>query len=412
MTRPAELGSFRANTAGKGTKMSDATMVELGEDYPELRESVRKICAQYPGTYWAGLEDEQAYPTAFVEELTKAGFLGALIPEEYGGSGLPVRAAAVILEEINASGCVASQGHAQMYIMGTLLRHGSDEQKRKYLPGIAAGRIRLQAFGVTEPTTGSDTTQLKTRAVRDGDSYIINGQKVWTSRAMHSDMMLLLARTTSADQVKKRSDGLSVFLIDMRAMNTGTGLEVRPIKAMINHNTTEIFFDNFRIPADSLIGEEGKGFRYILDGMNAERILVASEAVGDGRWFVKKATQYAKDRVVFGAPIGKNQAVQFPIARAWAELEAADMVCRRAAALFDDGKECGADANIAKLLASEAAWKAADTCMQTYGGFAYAREYEIERKWREVRLYQIAPISTNLILGYVGQHVLGMPRSY
>ncbi len=392
--------------------MSDATMVELGEDYPELRESVRKICAQYPGTYWAGLEDEQAYPTAFVEELTKAGFLGALIPEEYGGSGLPVRAAAVILEEINASGCVASQGHAQMYIMGTLLRHGSDEQKRKYLPGIAAGRIRLQAFGVTEPTTGSDTTQLKTRAVRDGDSYIINGQKVWTSRAMHSDMMLLLARTTSADQVKKRSDGLSVFLIDMRAMNTGTGLEVRPIKAMINHNTTEIFFDNFRIPADSLIGEEGKGFRYILDGMNAERILVASEAVGDGRWFVKKATQYAKDRVVFGAPIGKNQAVQFPIARAWAELEAADMVCRRAAALFDDGKECGADANIAKLLASEAAWKAADTCMQTYGGFAYAREYEIERKWREVRLYQIAPISTNLILGYVGQHVLGMPRSY
>jgi acyl-CoA dehydrogenase len=392
--------------------MSDATMVELGEDYPELRESVRKICAQYPGTYWAGLEDEQAYPTAFVAELTAAGFLGALIPEEYGGSGLPVRAAAVILEEINASGCVASQGHAQMYIMGTLLRHGSEAQKRKYLPKIAAGRIRLQAFGVTEPTTGSDTTQLKTRAVRDGDSYIINGQKVWTSRAMHSDMMLLLARTTSADQVKKRSDGLSVFLIDMRAMNTGTGLEVRPIKAMINHNTTEIFFDNFRIPADSLIGEEGKGFRYILDGMNAERILVASEAVGDGRWFVKKATQYAKDRVVFGAPIGKNQAVQFPIARAWAELEAADMVCRRAAALFDDGKECGADANIAKLLASEAAWKAADTCMQTYGGFAYAREYEIERKWREVRLYQIAPISTNLILGYVGQHVLGMPRSY
>ena len=392
--------------------MSDETLVAIGEDYPELRYSVRKICARYPGTYWAGLEDEQAYPTAFVNELTQAGFLGALIPEEYGGSGLPVRAAAVILEEINASGCVASQGHAQMYIMGTLLRHGSEAQKRQYLPEIAAGRIRLQAFGVTEPTTGSDTTQLKTRAVRDGDSYIVNGQKVWTSRAMHSDMMLLLARTTSADQVKKRSDGLSVFLIDMREMNTGKGLEVRPIKAMINHNTTEIFFDNFRIPASSLIGEEGRGFRYILDGMNAERILVASEAVGDGRWFVRKATQYAKDRVVFGAPIGKNQAVQFPIARAWAELEAADMICRRAAALFDDGKECGADANIAKLLASEAAWKAADTCMQTFGGFAYAREYEIERKWREVRLYQIAPISTNLILGYVGQHVLGMPRSY
>jgi acyl-CoA dehydrogenase len=392
--------------------MSDETLVALGEDFLELRESVRKICARYPGTYWSGLEDQQAYPTAFIDELTQAGFLGALIPEEYGGSGLPLRAAAVILEEINASGCVASQGHAQMYIMGTLLRHGSEVQKRDNLPGIAAGKIRLQAFGVTEPTTGSDTTQLKTRAVRDGDHYVINGQKVWTSRAMHSDMMLLLARTTSADQVKKRSDGLSVFLVDMSEMNQGKGLEVRPIKAMINHNTTEIFFDNFRIPASSLIGEEGKGFRYILDGMNAERILVASEAVGDGRWFVKKATQYANDRVVFGAPIGKNQAVQFPIARAWAELEAADMICRRAAALFDDGKECGADANIAKLLASEAAWKAADNCMQTFGGFAYAREYEIERKWREVRLYQIAPISTNLILGFVGQHVLGMPRSY
>jgi acyl-CoA dehydrogenase len=392
--------------------MSDATVVTLGEDYPELRESVRRICAGYPGTYWSALEDKEAYPTEFVNELTEAGFLAALIPEEYGGSGLPVRAAAVILEEINASGCVASQGHAQMYIMGTLLRHGSEAQKKEYLPRIASGKLRLQAFGVTEPTTGSDTTQLKTRAVRDGDSYIVNGQKVWTSRAMHSDMMLLLARTTSADQVKKRSDGLSVFLIDMSEKNQGKGLEVRPIKAMINHNTTEVFFDNFRIPASSLIGEEGKGFRYILDGMNAERILVASEAVGDGRWFIKKATSYANERVVFGAPIGKNQAVQFPIARAWAELEAADMVCRRAAALFDDRKECGADANIAKLLASEAAWKAADTCMQTYGGFAYAREYEIERKWREVRLYQIAPISTNLILGYVGQHVLGMPRSY
>ena len=392
--------------------MSEETLVALGEDYPELRETVRKICARYPGTYWSGLEEEEAYPTEFVSELTEAGFLGALIPEEYGGSGLPLRAAAVILEEINASGCVASQGHAQMYIMGTLLRHGNEAQKRRYLPEIAAGRIRLQAFGVTEPTTGSDTTQLKARAVRDGDSYLITGQKVWTSRALHSDMMLLLARTTSADQVKKRSDGLSVFLIDITGRNTGKGLEIRPIKAMINHNTTEVFFDNFRIPADSLIGEEGKGFRYILDGMNAERILVASEAVGDGRWFVKKATQYAKDRIVFGAPIGKNQAVQFPIARAWAELEAADMICRRAAALFDNGKDCGADANIAKLLASEAAWKAAETCMQTFGGFAYAREYEIERKWRETRIYQIAPISTNLILGYVGQHVLGMPRSY
>ena len=387
------------------------TLVPIGEDFPELREPVRRICAKYPGTYWQQLEDEQAYPTAFVEELTAAGFLGALIPEEYGGSGLSLRAAAVILQEINASGCNASQGHAQMYIMGTLLRHGSEEQKRKYLPEIAAGRIRLQAFGVTEPTTGSDTTQLKTRAVREGDEYVINGQKVWTSRAMYSDMMLLLARTQSADQVKKRSDGLSVFLIDLKA-NIGKGVDIRPIKAMINHNTTEVFFDNLRVPASTLIGEEGNGFRYILDGMNAERILVASEAIGDGKFFIKKATDYANSRVVFGRPIGQNQAVQFPIARAWAELEGADMVCRRAAALFDDGKECGADANIAKLLASEAAWKAGEAAMQTHGGFSYAREYDIERKWRDCRLFQIAPISTNLILAYVGQHVLGMPRSY
>ena len=392
--------------------MTKETMMSISEDFPELRESVRKLCEKYPGSYWNRLEDQQAYPTEFITELTQAGFLGALIPEEYGGSGLSIRAAAVILEEINASGCNASQGHAQMYIMGTLLRHGSDEQKQKFLPGIAAGKIRLQAFGVTEPTTGSDTTQLKTRATRDGDGYLVNGQKVWTSRALHSDMMLLLARTTPADQVKRRSDGLSVFLIDLTEKNKGKGLDIRPIKAMINANTTEVFFDNFRIPADSLIGEEGKGFRYILDGLNAERILVASEAFGDGRYFVRKATQYAKDRVVFGKPIGTNQAVQFPIARAWAELEAADLMCRRAAALFDAGKECGADANIAKLLASEASWKAAETCMQTHGGFSYAREYEIERKWRDNRLFQIAPISTNLILGYVGQHVLGMPRSY
>lgn len=387
------------------------TLVAVGEDYPELRQSVRRICAQYPASYWHELEDRAAYPTAFVDELTRAGFLASLIPEEYGGSGLPLRAAAVILEEINASGCNASQGHAQMYIMGTLLRHGSEEQKRRYLPDIAAGRLRLQAFGVTEPTTGSDTTQLKTRAAREGDHYVINGQKVWTSRAEHSDLMLLLARTTPADQVKRRTEGLSVFLIDLREAR-GHGCEIRPIKAMINHNTTEVFFDNLRIPADSLIGEEGRGFRYILDGMNAERILVASEGIGDGRFFVRKATDYASNRVVFGRPIGANQAVQFPIARAWAELEAADMICRRAAALFDDGKECGADANIAKLLASEAAWKAAEAAMQTHGGFGYAREYDIERKWREVRLLQIAPISTNLVLAYVGQHVLGMPRSY
>ena len=387
------------------------TTVEVGEDYPELRHSVRRICERYPGAYWRRLEDEQAYPTAFVEELTAAGFLGALIPEEYGGSGLPLRAAAVILEEINAAGCVASQGHAQMYIMGTLLRHGSAAQKRKYLPEIAAGRLRLQAFGVTEPSTGSDTTRLKTRAVREGDHYVVSGQKVWTSRAAHSDMMLLLARTTPADQVARRTEGLSVFLVDLRE-SRGRGLEIRPIQAMINHNTTEVFFDNLRVPAENLVGEEGKGFRYILDGMNAERVLVASEAVGDGRWFVRKAAEYARERVVFGRPIGANQGVQFPIARAWAELEAADMVCRRAAALFDAGKACGADANIAKLLASEAAWKAGEAAMQTFGGFSYAREYEVERKWRECRLYQIAPVSTNLVLAYVGQHVLGLPRSY
>lgn len=387
-------------------------MVALGRDYPELREAVRRICARYPGAYWRGLEDRAAYPTEFIAELTEAGFLAALIPEEYGGSGLPLRAAAVILEEINASGCVASQGHAQMYIMGTLLRHGNAEQKRRYLPEIAAGRLRLQAFGVTEPTTGSDTTQLRTRAERHGDHYLITGQKVWTSRALHSDMMLLLARTTPTDQVKKRSEGLSVFLVDLTAKNQGQGLEIRPIEAMINHNTTEVFFDRFPVPAENLIGQEGQGFRYILDGLNAERILVATEALGDGRWFLDKATQYAKDRVVFGRPIGANQGVQFPLARAWAELEAADMVCRRAAALFDAGRECGADANIAKLLASEAAWKAGEAAMQTLGGFSYAREYELERKWRETRLYQIAPISTNLVLAYVGQHVLGLPRSY
>ena len=387
------------------------TTMEIGVDYPELREAVQRICAKYPGAYWRGLEDNEAYPTDFINELTEAGFLASLIPEEYGGTGLPLRAAAVILEEINASGCTASQGHAQMYIMGTLLRHGSEAQKQEYLPKIATGELRLQAFGVTEPTSGTDTTALRTRAVRDGDSYIVNGQKVWTSRALHSDLMLLLARTTPLDGVKRKSDGLSVFLVDLRAAR-GNGLEIRPIRAMINHNTTEIFFDNLRIPASSLIGEEGKGFRYILDGMNAERILVASECVGDGKWFVKKATEYANARVVFGRPIGQNQAIQFPIARAWAELEAADMVCRRAAALFQDGKDCGADANIAKMLASEATWKAAEATMQTYGGFSYAKEYDIERKWREVRLYQIAPISTNLILSYVGQHVLGMPRSF
>ncbi|MBB4371083.1 acyl-CoA dehydrogenase [Bradyrhizobium sp. cir1] len=385
--------------------------VALGEDFPELRATVRKICAKFPGEYWRALEDRSGYPTEFVEALTGAGFLGALIPEEYGGSGLPLRAAAVILEEINANGCTASPAHAQMYIMGTLLRHGSETQKRTYLPDIAQGKLRLQAFGVTEPNTGSDTTQLKTRAERQGDVYVVNGQKIWTSRALHSDLMLLLARTTPLDQVKKRTDGLSVFVVDLRAAK-GNGIEIRPIKAMINHNTTEVFIENLRVPAENLIGEEGQGFRYILDGMNAERILVASECVGDGRWLLNKGVAYASERSVFGRPIGQNQGVQFPLARAYAELEAADMMCRRAAALFQAGRPCGSDANIAKLLASEATWKAADTAFQTHGGFAFAQEYDVERKWREVRLYQTAPISTNMVLAYVAQHVLGLPRSY
>ncbi len=394
-----------------GHRADEPVMLALGEDYPELRQSVQRICERYPGEYWRKLEAEQAYPTAFIEELTEGGFLASLIPEEYGGSGLPLRAAAVILEEINACGCTASQGHAQMYIMGTLLRHGSEEQKQRYLPKIASGELRLQAFGVTEPTTGSDTTKLKTRAVREGNHYVVNGQKVWTSRARHSDLMLLLARTTPVDEVKRRTDGLSVFLINLRE-NLGHGVEIRPIEAMINHNTTEVFFDNLKISPDALIGEEGRGFRYILDGMNAERILVAQECIGDGRWLLKKGVDYANERVVFDRPIGQNQGVQFPLARAYAEIEAADMICRRAAALFDAGEDCGADANMAKLLASEATWHAAEATFATYGGFAFAKEYDIERKWREARLYQTAPISTNLILAYLGQHVLGMPRSY
>jgi acyl-CoA dehydrogenase len=385
--------------------------MELGEDYPELRDSVRRVCEHYPGEYWRGLDATSAYPTAFINELTEGGFLSALIPEEYGGTGLPLRAAAVILEEINAAGCTASQGHAQMYIMGTLLRHGSAEQKQKYLPKIASGEIRLQAFGVTEPTTGSDTTKLKTRAERRGDKYVITGQKVWTSRALYSDMMLLLARTTPLEEVKRKTEGLSVFLVDLNEAR-GKGLEIRPLKAMINHNATEVFMDGMEVPAENLIGEEGRGFRYILDGMNAERILVASECVGDGRWFINKGTAYASERRVFDRPIGQNQGVQFPIARAHAELEAADLMCRKAAALFAAGRDCGADANIAKLLASEATWHAAEAAMQTHGGFSYATEYDIERKWRECRLYQIAPISTNMVLAYVAQHVLGMPRSY
>ena len=396
------------------TRLEDVR-VPLGEDFPEIRESVRRICANFPGAYWRDLEAREAYPTEFVKALTEAGYLAALIPEEYGGTGMPLRAAGVILEEIHASGCNAGACHAQMYIMGTLLRHGSPEQKARYLPKIASGELRLQAFGVTEPTSGTDTTSLKTRAVRvnakDGDHYVIHGQKVWTSRAFYSDLMLLLARTTPLDQVKKKTEGLSVFLLDIRAC-LGKGLEIKPIKAMVNHNTTEVFFDGARVPAENLIGEEGKGFKYILDGMNAERILVSSEGIGDARWFTRKAIAYAKERVVFGRPIGQNQAIQFPIAHAHAEIEAADILLRKAAAMFQAGLPCGDDANMAKMLASEAAWHAAEACMQTHGGFGYAREYDVERKWRETRLLQIAPVSTNLILAYIGEHILGMPRTY
>lgn len=392
-------------------RTAETLSLDVGEDYPEIRESVRRVCADFPGSYWRKLEETEAYPAEFVKALTEAGYLGALIPETYGGSGMPLRAAAVILEEIHASGCNAGACHAQMYTMGTVLRHGNEEQKQRYLPQIASGKLRLQAFAVTEPTTGSDTTKLKTRAERDGDSYVINGQKVWTSRALHSDLMLLLARTTPLDQVKKKSEGLSVFLLDIRE-SLGKGLDIRPLKAMINHNTTEVFFDNLRIPADCLIGEEGKGFKYILDGMNAERILVSAEAIGDGRWFTKTSVAYVSERRVFDRPIGQNQAVQFPVARAHAEIEAADLVLRRAAARFAAGLPCGDDANMGKLLASEAAWHAAEACLQSHGGFGYAREYDVERKWRETRLFQIAPISTNLVLSYIGEHMLRMPRSF
>ncbi len=389
----------------------DQVSFQLGEDYPEIRQSVRRICADFPGEYWRDLDAREAYPTEFVRALTEAGYLAALIPEEYGGAGMPLRAAGVVLEECHAAGCYAAACHAQMYTMGTLLRHGSPEQKARFLPPIARGELRLQAFGVTEPTTGTDTTKLKTRAVREGDHYVVTGQKVWTSRALHSDLMLLLARTTPRDRVKKKTEGLSVFLVDIREC-LGKGLDIRPLKAMINHNTTEVFMDGMRVPAANLIGEEGRGFRYILDGMNAERILVSHESIGDARWFIRTAAKYASERIVFDRPIGQNQGVQFPIARAYAETQAAELMLRKAAALFQAGLACGEDANVAKLLASDAAWHAAEACMQTFGGFGYAREYDVERKWREARIQQIAPISTNLILAYIGEHVLGMPRSY
>ena len=384
----------------------------MAETYSEIREAVAKLCAQYPGEYWRVLDRERAYPTAFVKALTEAGYLSVLIPEKFGGSGLPISAAAAILEEIQRAGCNGGACHAQMYTMGTVLRHGTEAQKAAYLPKIATGELRLQAFAVTEPTSGSDTLSLRTTAVKDGNSgYVVNGQKVWTSRAEHSDLMLLLARTTPKEQVKKRTEGLSVFLVEMQAAR-GKGLDIRPIRTMINHATTEIFFDNLRIPAENLIGQEGQGFRYILDGMNAERILIAAECIGDARWFISKAADYARERKVFGRAIGQNQGIQFPIAEAYTRTEAANQMVRRACELFEADENCGAEANMAKYLASEASWQAADMCMQTHGGYAFAEEYDVERKFRETRLYRIAPISNNLVLSFVAEHVLGLPRSY
>ncbi|MBV8800854.1 MAG: acyl-CoA/acyl-ACP dehydrogenase [Alphaproteobacteria bacterium] len=383
----------------------------MSADYTAIREQVRKLCAQFAGAYWRALDRERAYPQDFVRALTEAGWLAALIPEEYGGSGQPLSAAAAMLEEIHHAGCNGAACHAQMYIMGTLLRHGSAEQKARYLPKIASGELRLQAFGVTEPSSGTDTTALTTSARREGNSYIINGQKIWTSRAEQSDLMLLLARTPPKEQAEKRTDGLSVFLIDMRAAK-GAGITIKPIRTMMNHATTEVFFDNVRVPAAQLIGVEGEGFRYILSGMNAERILIAAECIGDAKWFIDKAVAYAKERVVFGRPIGQNQGVQFPLAQAYAKMRAAELVVERAASLFEAGAVSGAEANMAKLLAADASWEAANACVQTHGGFGFAEDYDVERKFRETRLYQVAPISTNLILSYLAEHVLGLPRSY
>ena len=381
------------------------------DPYADIRESVRALCAKFPGEYWRTLDRDRAYPAAFVAALTEAGYLAALIPEEYGGSGLTISAAAAVLEEVHASGGNGAACHAQMYTMGTILRHGSKTQKERYLPKIAAGELRLQAFGVTEPTSGTDTLALRTTARREGDHYVINGQKIWTSRAEHSDLMLLLARTTPRDQVQKRTDGLSVFLVDMHLAQSAN-MTITPIRTMMNHATTQIFFDDLRVPAENLIGEEGKGFRYILSGMNAERILIAAECVGDAKWFIDKATRYAKERVLFERPIGQNQGVQFPIARAYAQMRAAELMVREAAAKYEAGSDIGAEANMAKLLAGDASWFAADMCLQTHGGFGFAEEYDVERKFREARLYQVAPISTNMILSYLAEHVLGLPRSY
>jgi alkylation response protein AidB-like acyl-CoA dehydrogenase len=381
------------------------------DPHAEIRAEVRKLCAKFPGEYWRELDARRGYPTEFVKALTEAGWLAALIPEEFGGAGLPLSGAAAILEEIHATGCNGAACHAQMYIMGTILRHGSAAQKSAYLPAIAAGELRLQAFGVTEPTSGTDTTALRTTARREGDRYIVNGQKIWTSRAEHSDLMLLLARTTPRDQVAKKTDGLSTFIVDMRTV-LGKGLTIRPIRTMMNHNSCEVFFDNMEVPAANLVGQEGKGFRYILDGMNAERLLISAECIGDAKWFIEKATAYAKERVLFGRPIGANQGVQFPIAKAYAQMRAAEAVVKQGLAKFERGENCGEEANMGKMLAADAAWAAGEACLQTHGGFGFAEEYDIERKYRETRLYQVAPISTNLILSYIGQHVLGMPRSY
>ncbi|WP_260287177.1 acyl-CoA dehydrogenase family protein [Peribacillus aracenensis] len=389
-----------------GTTIKENTLI-----HEDLRQSVRAVCSKYPDSYWRELDAKLAYPEEFVNEITRSGFLAALIPEEYGGSGLGITEASIILEEINRSGGNAGACHAQMYTMGTLLRHGSAEQKAKYLPKISDGSLRLQAFGVTEPNTGSDTTKLKTFAERKGDKYVVNGQKVFISRSQYSDLMLLLVRTTPLDQVKKKSEGLSVLLVDLREA-IGNGLTINPIRTMMNHATTELFIENLEVPVENLIGEEGKGFKYILDGMNAERILIAAECIGDGRWFIERSSNYAKERVVFSRPIGQNQGIQFPIARAHVNIEAADLMRFKAATLFDSGEKCGAEANMAKLLAADASWEAANTALQTHGGFGFAEEYDVERKFKETRLYQVAPISTNLILSYVAEHVLGLPRSY
>jgi alkylation response protein AidB-like acyl-CoA dehydrogenase len=386
-------------------------MAHNPDTYPEIRDAVARLCARFPGDYWRARDRDMSYPSEFVSALTEAGWLAMLIPEEYGGAGLPLSAAAAVLEEIQRAGCNGGACHAQMYTMGTLLRHGSADQKARYLPKIASGALRLQAFGVTEPTSGTDTGALRTTARREGDHFIVSGQKIWTSRAEHSDLMLLLARTTPLREGMKKTDGLSVLLIDMAAARDN-GLTIRPIRTMMNHATTEVFFDNLRVPAENLIGEEGKGFRYILTGMNAERILIAAECVGDAKWFLDRATAYARERVVFGRPIGQNQGIQFPIAKAYANMRAAELMVREALQLYDSGTNPGPEANMAKMLAADASFEAANVCIQTHGGFGFAEEYDIERKFRETRLYQVAPISTNLILSYLAEHVLGLPRSY